>query len=305
MSKSIDYPASSLTKIKNKWYVSVTVPKALEHLFKTKQIKLSTGTSDKPLAKKIQHSKTSEIYARFDKAIAVEQRDANQQAHNLMQTLWEVVCNSVGNDTSNFSLFLRANPVQAVSVIDRIAEELSFGGGLGGIPDKYNHAIPAANQYHTSEMRLITDQYRLPEDRLSFVLGNTDAYDKTSDDVPSISNNIPAYIKGRNWGREKTKKEFEQKLHRFLDVVGDMPLQELRKHDAYRFAEAPAKEGKANKTITTYLTAAKGFLDWCEQNDLINQNPFVNLKLANYGKKSKHFLPFSHDELGELFSLNC
>jgi hypothetical protein len=107
LSKSIDYPASSLTKIKNKWYVSVTVPKALEHLFKTKQIKLSTGTSDKPLAKKIQHSKTSEIYARFDKAIAVEQREANQQAHNLMQTLWEVVCDSVGNDTSNFSLFLR------------------------------------------------------------------------------------------------------------------------------------------------------------------------------------------------------
>ena len=55
------HPAT-LALRKGKWYVAVTVPKSLEHLFLTKQIRRSTGTSDKSLAKLKQHAIAQSIY---------------------------------------------------------------------------------------------------------------------------------------------------------------------------------------------------------------------------------------------------
>ena len=55
------HPAT-LALRKGKWYVAVTVPKSLEHLFPTKQIRRSTGTSDKSLAKLKQHAIAQSIY---------------------------------------------------------------------------------------------------------------------------------------------------------------------------------------------------------------------------------------------------
>gem|GEM_PF-3813155 len=60
------YLPSSCTLRKGKYYVSVTVPHEISGLFKTKQIRRSTGTSDRSLAKQKQHSLTTEIYRYMD-----------------------------------------------------------------------------------------------------------------------------------------------------------------------------------------------------------------------------------------------
>ena len=67
----VQNPPSSLNflKAKGKWYVYVTIPPELRPAFKDQtQLRRSTGTSDKAIAKTRQHGLAAEIYAEFDKA---------------------------------------------------------------------------------------------------------------------------------------------------------------------------------------------------------------------------------------------
>jgi hypothetical protein len=67
----VQNPPSSLNflKAKGKWYVYVTIPPELRTAFKGQtQLRRSTGTSDKAIAKTRQHGLAAEIYAEFDKA---------------------------------------------------------------------------------------------------------------------------------------------------------------------------------------------------------------------------------------------
>ena len=62
----VQNPPSSLNflKAKGKWYVYVTIPPELRSAFKDQvQLRRSTGTSDKTIAKARQHGIATEIYA--------------------------------------------------------------------------------------------------------------------------------------------------------------------------------------------------------------------------------------------------
>ena len=58
-------PPSNLVLIKGKWYVNVTVPLALRDTL-GKQKRLSTGTSDKKIAKQRQHGIAQKLYDTFE-----------------------------------------------------------------------------------------------------------------------------------------------------------------------------------------------------------------------------------------------
>ena len=103
----MDYPASTLSLVKGKWYVSVTVPKAIEHMFKLKQIKLSTGTSDRQQAKKLQHTISQQIYDRFDSALRNEKRDQERRSKMLMQELFDVLMAADGKETQSLEPWFR------------------------------------------------------------------------------------------------------------------------------------------------------------------------------------------------------
>ena len=67
----VQNPPSSLNYLntKGKWYVYVTIPPELRPAFKDQtQLRRSTGTSDKTIAKTRQHGIAAEIYAELDKA---------------------------------------------------------------------------------------------------------------------------------------------------------------------------------------------------------------------------------------------
>jgi hypothetical protein len=62
-----DYPATTLSLNKGKWYVYLTIPQELREHFKgRKQLKRSTGTSDERDAKRQQYSVTTKLYAQLD-----------------------------------------------------------------------------------------------------------------------------------------------------------------------------------------------------------------------------------------------
>ena len=72
-----NYPASTLSLIKGKWYVSVTVPVGLRPAFNNRiQVRVSTGTSDRSEAARRQHDKAEAIYKQFDGARPNRLKDA-------------------------------------------------------------------------------------------------------------------------------------------------------------------------------------------------------------------------------------
>ena len=72
------YPASSVRMVKGKWYVTISVPAHMQHLFSNRRdIKLSTGTTDLKAAQRKQHDLAQQIYDKFDAA-----RDDDVVKHN-------------------------------------------------------------------------------------------------------------------------------------------------------------------------------------------------------------------------------
>jgi integrase len=71
---SYTYPVARLNYIKGKWYVIVSVPAHLRHLFKKQRdLRRSTGTHDESFAKRKQHALAQEIYDLFDQRQREEQ----------------------------------------------------------------------------------------------------------------------------------------------------------------------------------------------------------------------------------------
>ena len=64
---SYTYPVARLNHIKGKWYVLVSIPAHLRHLFPNQRdLRRSTGTHDESFAKRKQHALAQEIYDLFD-----------------------------------------------------------------------------------------------------------------------------------------------------------------------------------------------------------------------------------------------
>lgn len=71
---SYTYPVARLNHIKGKWYVLVSVPAHLRHLFPNQRdLRRSTGTNDESFAKRKQHALAQEIYDLFDQRQREEQ----------------------------------------------------------------------------------------------------------------------------------------------------------------------------------------------------------------------------------------
>ena len=71
---SYTYPIARLNHIKGKWYVIVSVPAHLRHLFPNQRdLRRSTGTDDESFAKRKQHALAQEIYDLFDQRQREEQ----------------------------------------------------------------------------------------------------------------------------------------------------------------------------------------------------------------------------------------
>ena len=115
------------------------------------------------------------------------------------------------------------------------------------------------------------------------------------------------YISENKWGRQKTKQGASKALRRFIDVVGDVDATLITAKDAYRFAETLERElSLANKSIKSAVSYVSGMFDWCirqPQLTAYTANPFKGLELSKYGKESNSYIPFTSNQLDELFNL--
>lgn len=337
---TLNYHPSTLIKMKGKYAVSVTVPKHLEHLFKQKQIRRSTGTSDLKLAKQAQHAITQEIYQKLDAEARKEKareaaedfrtkKQREEHYFDILQRFADAFVDAISEDQvppkqidvrHDFQFDTRWRG-QLLDIIERTAAELAFGGNtiLSSVDKKFLHLRPLADELSSEDAQLFLDEFRPPEERLTTLLKqgaststpdtlekeNFDDEGEPNETGKAVSTLLTAYLGSSKWNdkRLKSKSAAERQIRSFVKVSGDLAVSRLSKQHAYKFATILEKDGKSNKTIKSYVSAVASMLTWCEQNGYIEVNPFVNLSLSDYGPPQRSFKPFSKEQLIALFRL--
>lgn len=145
-------------------------------------------------------------------------------------------------------------------------------------------------------------------------------YDDLKIDVPIVeeapeltykfSDLIEPYLESRK--NEAVKEVTSRRLacERVIASAGDLPLAEYTQLHAYDLAQAMAAQDYANNTITKNITYANGLFRWARKNrddygrQYLQNLPWVELELGEYGKGVRPYLPLSEDELMALFALD-
>lgn len=110
------------------------------------------------------------------------------------------------------------------------------------------------------------------------------------------------YLHANQIADNKERKSKITYCNQFLDVTGDIFMDEIQKFHAYQFAQWMADKGLANKTIKSRISKVSKLLVRAEQTGVIKDSPFVNLSLADYGRPSESYLPFSVEEMKDIFA---
>jgi len=264
------YPVTTLVLNKGRWYVQCTIPEDLRSAFKgRKQIRLSTGTTDKKLAQSLEHDKTTEIYQKFD---SMTDGQAVEAYTGLVGILGAGVA-EISEDPRTFDQSqreaLKALVLAAQLQTDQEDPEEGMALEARGVSAKaaYDHLVDVAG------------------------------------DSMSASEAGKEYLSLETFGRDKTRQEAGTALDDFVQYAGDVPISEIRKVLAYEWAEHLG-QSYFNKTVKKKVGHVSRCLTFSEQKGWLEINPWQGLSLKRYGKKSEGWKPLSNDDLSELFKLD-
>jgi integrase len=327
----VDYHPSSLILVKGKYAVSVTVPKPLENLFTQKQIRRSTGTSDRNLAERRQHAITQEIYQLFDQAVrqesarkereeAASRKAKNEQYYDILQTLVDAAVNASVDDPQearphNIRHEFRFDTPwrgQLLNVIEQVAQEAAWGGSslLSKLDHKHLELQPVAEAFYHEDVQKFVDQFREPEDRFATLTADAPATESAAAPAKeasetSISKLLVRYLSAKKWESRKirSRKDAERQIKAFIKSSGDPCVTEVKKSMAYNLARELEEKGRSNSLIGSTISAVSSMLTWCEVEGIVEANPLVKLNLSDFGTKTQHYRPFDHNQLHALFAM--
>ncbi|WP_157888297.1 DUF6538 domain-containing protein, partial [Neptunicoccus sediminis] len=290
------YPAPTLFfyKAKQKWYVTVTIPEKLRPSFNRIQMRRSTGTADKRIAGQKMHDIAAAIYRDFDRASASQVDQLSEETLDMMQA---IVSKVLPDTDVRQEMKSEKGKRDVLNIVDSAISELTTN--LFSIPN------PAfANLVPIAEKLFLNENYAFEMDKMKAVddqhLTEIHSPNVISENYISIYYNH--YLENRHWDRDRTKSAAKRAITEFVTAVGDMPITDVTKQHAYEYAQKMHVSGKAFKTIKSKISAVSALLTWSEKAGDIKENPFVQLKLAGYGVKSKKYRPFSEKELHAIFA---
>ncbi len=277
----------TLKLVKNKWYVSMTVPFELRYIL-TNQIRLSTSTSDKNEALK----RLPEL------AIELNKKIANAVEQLQIDTLKEKVFSIAKNLNKHDSIDL--DTLDKSSLIT-LLEELSIVDG---------HEIINVGTFNVRNIKKSLEKIPLSTSRVDKKARENETLKAKQllTEIKGASNSFKQladeWLKINNWNREKSKKAYISHINKFLKVMGDLDINEVTKVILYDFAEFMAiKNNSSNQTIKNYLASIRAVLNFAKRKGIISNSPAYNLKLETYGSTKKERKPFPFKMIKELFKL--
>ena len=277
----------TLKLVKNKWYVSMTVPFELRDIL-TNQVRLSTGTSDKNEALK----RSPELAIELKNKIS----DAVEQLK--IETLKEKVLSIAKKLNRQDSI--NVNTLDKHSLI-ALLEELSEAGrnekiNFGTFNVKNLRLDIEKNNLSRNGIDRNTreNEVRKAKQLLTEIKGVNNSFKQLADE----------WLKINRWNREKSRKAFISHINKFLKVIGDVDLKTITKVMLYDFAEKMAMESNSsNQTIKNYIASIRAVLNYAERKGKIDSSPAYNLSLETYGTSKRERKPFPFDMAKELFKL--
>lgn len=277
------YPPSSLNFLtaKGKWYVYVTIPPELRPAFNNQtQLRRSTGTSDRRVAKGKEHSIASLIYADLDKA---------RKELNPVKAAFEGLLKVAGLAPSTHLPSAFETP-EAISELLEEAEEASNIAKYGFVHGDEESEVVAAGGRPKIEAAL---------EKLRHEVGVSLGTVKKTEHLSALAKD---YIAKHPFSKEKTRDAVRRAVDHFIDVQGDLIVTSITKKDAYDFASSQAST-LANKTIANRITFISQCLSFGERSGRLTANPFKNLELDSYGRKKQSYTPLDKAQLEALFAL--
>lgn len=121
--------------------------------------------------------------------------------------------------------------------------------------------------------------------------------------VVDVREEYADYVK-RRYAKANTQGKWLRAVDRFVEMLGDLSLSEIKPLQAYQFADAQenANPSVSNKSITDYHTGMSLLLKYCVRKGYIDLNPFMGVSVKDYGRPSESWLPYTSYEMELIFS---
>ena len=121
-----------------------------------------------------------------------------------------------------------------------------------------------------------------------------------------VSDFTEAYLEAieRDYDKADTRNKLRRGVNKFRDLMGDPPIQEIKKVTAYTFIDKQLEitPNASNRLIKDTNWALSKFFSFLMKKGYVELNPFLNLDLKNYGTPKKSYLPYSQEELFTIFN---
>jgi integrase len=272
----------TLKLVKNKWYVSMTVPFELRYIL-TNQIRLSTSTSDKNEALKHLPELAIELKQKIIDAIEQLKTDA------LKEKVLSIATKLNRQDSININTLDKHSLIALLEELSQTGkDEINFG------TFNVKNLRLDVEKLNLSRNRIDRKEVRKAKQLLTEIKGVNNSFKQLADE----------WLKVNRWNREKSRKAFISHIDKFLEVIGDVDLKKITKVMLYDFSETMAVENNSsNQTIKNYIASIRAVLNYAERKGKIDSSPAYNLNLETYGTSKKERKPFPFDMAKELFKL--
>lgn len=278
----------TLVLTKGKWYVCVTIPNEYRSMMNgQKQLKASTGTSDRAQAEKLLISKSNKLIAKI--------KASSNDRHPLVEAAQKVI--SLTREVPH--------GFAAIQILDpeTFSETVMDIRGRSAYVERINHLITDAEDgvligQQQQDVETAMNEF---EEQLALYKPNSNTTPKIKINSVMLSDVLHDWMADSSLKRQKTKNSYKSHVLRFIRFIGDVMVEEVTKANARDYVNYLSKQGKSHSTIETAVASLRGLLNFAEEEGLVEDNVFRGLRLKGKGKAPKRRATFSIKQLRKLF----
>lgn len=293
------------------WHAQMTVPKWARDSFGGKQIRLSTGTTDRSIAEArmydLEAQMRQKIMRKYESSSLWEPSSPYRKAVEtlgLEETFYRGEW--VDDVTDVVEIPLSQPPKdewekrQAYEAIYNAARRLQANAySVQAVSLEDLELIRRNRGIRLSEEKV---EQHLRDLRKVLLKEQPNGQQTIEDVLPEFEKHLEDRVQNGSL-KSKTMKEWLTFVAQFVQVVGNLPLSGIQQKHGYEFAKAVAAQGKAEKTIKSRLSGVSSLFQFAVVEGIIEQNPLYGLPLKGIGKKSEHYRPLNDEQLTALFSI--
>ena len=318
-----DYHKPTLRKVSGKksYYVFVTKPESLRRNPKDKQVRKSTGTSDQRIAEKLVHSIAEEIYREFDAQLNADPFTAFLRKHWTADYSFEEALSGPNPNATDWGP--DAADRRKIAVCESLCfQEGAFNNTLAAQCFQFLNEKEAQAWKNWIEIDASPYPVQVQQKQANDALAKEalkqlkirDVFNTTG--APNLTELLDEYANDKHRWKRMTSKEKGAQLRRLenvIDLIGDIPVDQVQRLHGIEIAETLEENGKANATIKAWVGSLRMYLTWVQDKQLntfvsppkpwILGNALSGLSIAKYGKEKRSWKAFTPNQLHHLFSL--